>query len=164
MVGREVLSLLLACSAGSELLYMGKVSQASQESQITGSKNCPFPSWCSFLLITPAFPLSHLPYACTVLHRNQTMLWINYVHAQHLQYLYPLLCILPLVGRVQASLPYSSHCAAALFLWLSPFSCCFWGIWLLHLHVIISCCAFLLHVDSCVLASRLLLIIHSETL
>lgn len=66
MVGREVQSLLLTCSAGSELLYLGKVSQASQESQIRGSKNCQFLSWCSFLLITPAFPLNHLAYVCTV--------------------------------------------------------------------------------------------------
>lgn len=122
MVGREVQSLLVTCSAGFELLYLGKVSQASQESQIRGSKNCQFLSWCSFLLITPAFPLNHLAYVCTVLCEKQMMLWINDFHSWHLEDLYPLLCVLPLLGKVQASLTSSSHCATALFLSLIPVS------------------------------------------
>lgn len=66
MVGREVQSLLLTCSVGSEL-FLGKVSQTSQE---RGSKTCLFPSWCSFLLITPAFLLNPLAY---VLRTNDAL-------------------------------------------------------------------------------------------
>lgn len=31
-----------------------------QARKIRGATNCQFPSWCSLLLITPAFPLNHL--------------------------------------------------------------------------------------------------------
>lgn len=164
MVGRGVQSLLLACSAGSELLYLGKVSQASQESQIRGVTNCQFPSWCSCLLIPPAFPLNHLAYVCTVLRKNEH-------------------CFESMVSLHGIWKIYFLSYVFSLYLWgskpafptpltvLLHFSCnwvqspaCSWGFDFLTFTSLSHALAFLLNVDSCVLASRLFLNIHSEIL
>lgn len=103
-------------------------------------KNQLFP-WCSFLVATLCFHLSHLACLWAELCENQMMLWINDIPAGHLEGLFPLIYVLSLLlgFRVKASLPPTPHSAVALLLQLIAVSFLLLKDSPAHLHFIISC-------------------------